>query len=79
MTHVNEILEEFRTDVGNFRKEIAELKGQYACFQREKVQLGVQLKKARREITDLKQYSRSTDLIIEGLEAVEEEDGSWGK
>lgn len=74
MTQMNEVFEEFRTDVEGFRKEIAELKSQNACFLREKEQLNLQLKAARREIIELKQYSRSTNLEIKGLPVVEKEE-----
>lgn len=74
MTHMNEVFGEFRTDVEGFRKEIAELKSQNACFQREKEQLNLQLMAARREIIELKQYSRSTNFEIKGLPVVEKEE-----
>lgn len=74
MNHINSVFENFRKNVEGFRQELEEVKSQNASSKIETERLSEELREARKEIVELKQYSRSMNVEIRGLPMVKDED-----
>lgn len=71
---LNADVEQAKKDVVGFRQELTEVKKQSFLQLHENQQLGRELSEAKREIVELKQYSRSMNVEVRGLPVVANED-----
>lgn len=74
ITFLNADVEQAKKDVVGFRQELTEVKKQSYRQLHENQQLGRELSEAKREIVELKQYSRSMNVEVRGLPVVANED-----
>ncbi|XP_070382637.1 uncharacterized protein [Dermacentor albipictus] len=73
MGFMNENFEQFKKDVAGLRREVTEVKTQNSQCQYEIKQMQKALLEAKKEIIELKQYSRSQNVEIKGIPVVPDE------
>lgn len=67
MGFMNEHFECFKADIEAFRQELVVVKAQNAQCCRDNEELQKDLREARKEIVELKQYSKSMNIEVQGL------------
>ncbi|XP_077512035.1 uncharacterized protein LOC144123122 [Amblyomma americanum] len=73
MSLINEKFEGFRSEMVEMRKELAVTKAENEAIRSTNAHLTSELKKVRRELTDMQQYSRRNNLEIKGVPVVADE------
>ncbi|XP_065310131.2 uncharacterized protein [Dermacentor albipictus] len=73
MTHMNSIFEQLRADVKGVCSELTEVKEKQSDHSRDIKELNTQVKTMRKEMIELKQYSRRNNLEIKNVPASSEE------
>lgn len=67
MDYMNKNFEEFKTTVENSKKEIKELKAEQLQLKKENMELAKELEVMKRNVIEIKQYSRKNNIEIKGL------------
>lgn len=73
MGFINTSFEEFKQEIVNLRQELSEVQKQSLICQTENKRLDKELKETRRQLTELKQYSRRNNLELKGIPCTENE------
>lgn len=74
MKFMNDCFEEFKGDVKTFWEELTEVKNRSIECHRENERLNREMKDVRRQLVELKQYSRKNNLELKGVPFTESED-----
>lgn len=74
MKFMNDCFEEFKGDVKTFWEELTEVKNRSLECHRENERLNREMKDVRRQLVELKQYSRKNNLELKGVPFTESED-----
>ncbi|KAH9384592.1 hypothetical protein HPB48_026601 [Haemaphysalis longicornis] len=64
---MNECFEEFKGDIKSIREELTEVKNRSLECHRETERLNREMKDVRRQLVELKQYSRKNNLELKGV------------
>ncbi|KAH9360158.1 hypothetical protein HPB48_011461 [Haemaphysalis longicornis] len=74
MKFMNNSFEEFKGDVKSIREELTEVKNRSLQCHCENDRLKREMKDVKRQLVELKQYSRKTNLALKGVPFTENED-----